>query len=359
MTRRLSAAPLSATAALALLAACSSQASPTAGREPTAAPASATASATTYPLTIDNCGTQITFTKAPSRVLLLNGASVAEAESLVALGLSDRVVANSQSYGVSDEPGMVEKVAALPTGGVSLNDNFEVPREQVIDLKPDLVISTWAGGFDDRIGSITRDQLAEAGINSLVTPANCANGATDPRPQDTEAYEKQSVESSYELLMTLGQVFDVQQKAADLVDTGRERVAAAAAKAEGEEPKSVLVVYPGMSTMTTTGAPAVFGGGIYDDIIAKAGGKNAFAGKSNAELAEVNVEALASADVDLLVVGLYQPGEDGPELAEELFAKYPAWKASASKRYVTVSDSPYLGPLNAIAVEKLATALHG
>jgi iron complex transport system substrate-binding protein len=114
-----------------------------------------------------------------------------------------------------------------------------------------------------------------------------------------------------------------------------------------------------MAMMNNNGLPAVFGGGIYDDIIERAGGKNAFAGKSTAELAEINAEALASADVDVLVIGLFQPDEDGAALAAELFTKFPGWQASKSKTFTTVSDSFYLGPLNAVAVKKIADVAHG
>jgi iron complex transport system substrate-binding protein len=346
--------------AFALVAGCAAQGSPAGpAGEPTAPPTSATARATKYPLTIDNCGRQVTFDKPPSRVLLLNGTSVAEVESLVTLGLQDNILANSQSYGVSDDPEMVDKVAAVPTGGLSLNENFEVPREQVLALEPDLVISTWAGGFDEKIGSISRDQLDQAGINSFVTPVNCAYGALDARPEDNERLDNQSVESSFELLLSLGEIFDVQQKAADHVNEARTRLTEIADRVKGEEPKSVLVAYPGMAMMNNNGLPAIFGGGIYDDIIERAGGVNPFAGKDTTELAEINAEALASADVDVLVIGMFQPNEDGELLAEDLFTKFPGWEASKTKTFTTVSDGFYLGPLNTVAVEKIADAAHG
>ncbi|TDV44259.1 ABC transporter substrate-binding protein [Actinophytocola oryzae] len=338
---------------------CSAQKSPAdADGEPTAPPTSATAQATKYPLTIDNCGREVTFDKAPSRVVLLNGTSVAEVESFVTLGIQDRILANSQSYGVSDEPGMVEKVAAVPTNGLSLNENFEVPREQVLALKPDLVISTWAGGFDEKIGSISRDQLDQAGIDSFVTPVNCAYGAPDARQEDQEKYDHQSVESSFDLLLALGEIFDVQKKAADYVNEARTTLADISSEVKGAEPKSVLVAYPGMAMMNNNGLPAVFGGGIYDDIIDRAGGVNAFAGKDTTELAEINAEALASAKVDVLVIGLFQPNEDGKLLAEDLFRKFPGWAASKTKTYTTVSDGFYLGPFNTVAVRKIADAAH-
>jgi iron complex transport system substrate-binding protein len=325
----------------------------------TSAPPSATAAPTVYPLTVENCGRKVTFDQAPSRVVLLNGTSVGEVESFLALGIDDRILANSQSYGVSDDPALVAKVSAVPNGGLTLNQNFEVPREQLLALKPDLVISTWAGGFDEKIGSISRDQLAAAGINSFVTPVNCANGDPAPRPEDEAKYRAQSVESSSELLIQLGQIFDVQQRAADLVNQTRAQIAEVERQVAGNPAKSVLIAYPGMSMMNSNGLPAVFGGGIYDDIIAKAGATNPFGGKTNAELAEINAEALASAKVDVLVIGLFQSTENAELLAGDLFKKFPQWDASKTRTFTSVSDSVYLGPLNAIAVRKIADAAHG
>jgi iron complex transport system substrate-binding protein len=292
-------------------------------------------------------------------VVLLNGTSVAEVESFIALGIEDRILANSQSYGVSDDPSMVDRVAAVSTGGLTLNENFEVPREQVLALEPDLVISTWAGGFDEKIGSISRDQLDQAGINSFVTPVNCAYGAAEVRPEDQERHDNQSVESSFELLLALGEIFDVQRTAADHVNNARAELADITEQVEGKEPKSVLVAYPGMAMMNNNGLPAIFGGGIYDDIITRAGGVNPFAGKDGTELAEINAEALASADVDVLVIGLFQPNEDPEALADDLFTKFPGWEASKTRTFTSVSDGFYLGPLNTQAVRKIADAAHG
>ncbi|MDG4827456.1 ABC transporter substrate-binding protein [Asanoa sp. WMMD1127] len=311
---------------------------------------------TTYPLTIDNCGREVTFTQAPRRVVLLNGASVAEVESMIALGVQDRIVANSQRYGVSDDPDMVARIDAIPTGGMKLNQSFEVPREQVLAQSPDLVMSTWAGGFDDKIGSITRDELAKAGINSFVTPSNCANGATSPRPQDVTTYAKRSIESSFDLLTQLGSIFDVQGRAAEVVRETRASLAALPSAA-GER-KRVLVVYPGMSAAMGLKVPTVFGGGIFDDIVNRAGGVNAFGGRSDQELAAINVEALAAADVDVLVIGLYQPDDDAKKYAEQLFTQFPQWPAAKTKTYTSVSDSFYLGPLNAVAVKRISDAVH-
>jgi iron complex transport system substrate-binding protein len=336
------------------LAACSGTEVPDAPAASSGATAS-TGTRTTYPLTIDNCGREVTFTQAPRRVVLLNGASVAEVESLIALGVQDRIVANSQRYGVSDDPAMVAKIDAIPTGGVKINQSFEVPREQVLAQSPDLVISTWSGGFDTKIGSISRDELGKAGVNSFVTPSNCANGATAPRPQDVTTYAKRSVESSFDLLTQLGLIFDVQGKAAQIVqDT---RTALAALPTPAADRKRVLIVYPGMSAAMGLKVPTVFAGGIFDDIVNRAGGVNVFAGRTDQQLAAINAEALAAANVDVLVIGLYQPGDDAKTYAEQLFKQYPQWPASKTKTYTSVSDSFYLGPLNAVAVKRISDAV--
>ncbi|MFJ4650517.1 ABC transporter substrate-binding protein [Nocardia sp. NPDC088792] len=317
-----------------------------------------TAAATTYPLTLDNCGKQLTFDKAPSRVLVTSGASVAEVESFIALGLQDKIIANSQSYGLSDEPGMAEKVAAVPTGGLTLNQNSAVPREQILAAKPDLVVSTWYGEFDDKIGSISRDALSTSGIQAFVDPANCTVGNPNATADEKARAQNQTIDASFDLLLTLGRIFDVQQRAVDYVKQQRDRIAAVQQRVDGKPRPNVLLVYPGMAAMNSNGLPAVFAGGIYDDVINRAGGRNPFSGKTSDELADINAEALASTPVDLVVIGRYQASEDAAKEADALFTKFPQWAASKNKKFVTLSDSPLIGPLNAIAVQKIADAIH-
>ena len=314
------------------------------------------AMATEYPLTIDNCCRELTFEKAPEKVLILNGTSVAEVETFIALGLEDHIVANSQSYGQSDIDGMIEKIAALPTGDLQLNENFEVPKEQTLALEPDLVISTWAGGFTEAMGSVTRDELDSLGINSYITPVNCAYGAESPRPEDQEVYDSQTYEASFQLIEEIGKIFDVQAKAMEYIDGAKAEIAAIE-KPSGD-PVNVLVAYPGMSMMNANGIPMVFAGPLSDSIIEAAGGVNSFDGiASFGESANINAEALAAADVDVLVVGLFMPGENVDDYAKQIFAAYPQWDAAKNNRYTSIAESFYLGPYNAVGIQKIADAI--
>jgi iron complex transport system substrate-binding protein len=315
-------------------------------------------SRTSYPLTIDNCGTSVTFAQAPRKVLIMSGASVGESESFIALGLGDRVVANAQSYGVSDEPGMAEKVAALPKGGLSQNKNFDVPAEQVLASGADLVISTWPGGFNADSGFATREQLAAAGINSLVNPTNCA--LSNPTASDAQkaALAAQSPRSSLEFLVLLGQIFDVQDKAYSVSADLAARITKVGAAVAGQPAKKMLIVFPGMAMMNASNLPAVFTGGLYDRLLAAAGGVNSFLGKDQNFASTMNAEQFATAEVDLLVLGSYTPNEKPAEDAQRIFDAYPDWTASKNKAYVAVSDGVYLGPTNAWAIEKIAKAAH-
>ncbi|MET7328164.1 ABC transporter substrate-binding protein [Nonomuraea sp. NPDC005650] len=328
------------------------------GSESGAAPTAAAPTASGYPLAFDNCGMRVTFQRPPQRVLILNGTSVAEVESFIMLGLDKSVLANAQSYGVSDDPSMIEKIKALPTGGVTANKNFDVPAEQVLKLKPDLVVSTWSGGFDAKKGFATREQLAAAGITSLVNPVNCAMGKPEATEAEKVAYRNQSINSSLEFIALLGRVFDVQDRALDLIGKLRARVEAVRARVAGRPARKVLIAYPGMAMMNANGLPAVMTGGIYDDVIKAAGGVNAFSGQTSDMTRTLNTEQLATAQVDVLVVGRFTPDEKPEEEAAKLFAAYPHWAASKSRTYAVVSDGVYLGPLNAWAVEQLSKVVH-
>lgn len=321
--------------------------------------AAASTDAAGFPVTIDNCGTAQTFTAPPSRVLVMRGASVGEVESLIELGLQDSIVANTQGYGISDIPGMVERIDALPDGGLDLAGSGDVSAEQTLSLRPDLVISTWSGGFDPKYGAASRDTLAQAGIKTLVNPVNCAYGkpgeVTDAE-QDT--YRNGSTESSAKFLELLGQVYGRADEGAAAADRLRGRIAAVERAVAGRPAPRMLVAFPGMSAMNAAGLPAVMSGSIYDAVVRAAGGEPSFPGGGTELTSSLSAERLAAADVDVLVVGGFRPGEDLDAQARELFTRYPQWNASKTGTYVTVSDGVYYGPANAAAVEKIARVAH-
>jgi iron complex transport system substrate-binding protein len=307
--------------------------------------ASAAAAKSGYPVTLDNCGSPQKFTEAPSRVVVMNGASVAEVSTLLALGLGDRIVANQQTYGRSEVEGRAEAIKGLPDGGVKLNDAYDVPREAMIGLRPDLVLSTTSYGFDEKNGFATREQLKDVGAATYVSPQGC--------DQDTS---KMTIADSYTLLRDMGRVFDRSDRAEQLIAASRKNIAGVSAKVKGEKRPRVMVLFSNMA-MGGNDFSSVVAKGIYNDILAKAGGGNAFESASRTSFADLSKEKVAATDVDaLVVIGYNDPNPAA--YARKLLKEFPQWPAAKNNKYVALSDSMYLGPSNDLAVAKIAGMLH-
>lgn len=307
--------------------------------------AEASATKTGYPVTLDNCGQKETFEKAPGRVVVMNGASVAEVSTLLALGLQDKIVANQQSYGMSEVAGRAAAIKALPTGDTKLNEAYDIPREAMLGLRPDLVLSVTTYGFDQKNGFATREQLKQTGANSYVSPQGCDD---DP--------SKMTVADSYQLLRDMGKIFNVSDKAEKLIAASEKNIAAVSEKVQGEKKPKVMVLFSNMS-MGSNDFSSVFAKGIVNDILAKAGGANAFENAATTTFADLSKEKVAATDVDALVVLSYNDPNPAA-YAKKLLKEFPQWPAAKNNAYVTLSDSMYLGPSNDLAVEKVAKVLH-
>ncbi|MFI6958431.1 ABC transporter substrate-binding protein [Nocardia sp. NPDC050408] len=315
----------------------------------TTAPAAATEGITKYPVTVENCGKSYTFSEAPNRVVVMNGGSIGEVSSLVALGVADRVIANAQSYGSSDVPGRGDAIAAMPTGGITPNNLQDIPREAMLTQHPDLVISTGGGGFSADQGFATRAELSGAGANTYVPRANCGStGAVTGTP---------TIEDSYAMLRDFGTIFDVPGRAQKLIDDAERKIAETSARVAGQPKKNVLLIFPGMGMGDGGDFSAIAAGGIWNDVIDKAGAMNPFNHTDGTTFVTISKEQLAVAPIDgLIVVDYRNPDIDGA--AKRILEQFPQWNASKNTNYTVLSDSIYLGPSNDIAVDKIARLVH-
>lgn len=300
-----------------------------------------------YPVTITNCGKEYTYTKAPSRVVVMNGGSVAEVSALLELGLGDKIVANAQSYGASEVAGRADAIAKLPTGDIKLNDMMDIPREAMIGLTPDFVISTYDGGFRADAGFATREDLAAIGANTYAPEKSCGEvGTVSGTP---------SIEDSYTLLRDLGRIFGVSEKAEQVIAESKQQIADIAGSVSKLPKKKAMLIIPGMAMGSEFSS--VGGTAIWNDIMAKAGVDNIFAKASDQMFANPSREQVAKADVEVLIVVNYMSKDPNADAAK-LFDQFPQWDAAKDQSYVVLSDSIYLGPSNAIAVDKIAHAAH-
>ncbi len=162
--------------------------------------------ATSYPLTVDNCGTPITFDGAPERIVTIKSATT---ELLLALGAGDRVTATAYPDGPAPEP-FTDQAAALPV----LSER--VPNQEVVlEQNPDLIYAGWESNFSaDGVGE--RPALQKLGVHTFVAPSACKEAEYRPDPL--------TFENVFAEIEQVGEIIDAQTAAADLVTEQRDIV---------------------------------------------------------------------------------------------------------------------------------------
>ncbi|TKJ96800.1 hypothetical protein PlfCFBP13513_15380 [Plantibacter flavus] len=298
------------------------------------APTSATA-ATGYPVSLENCGRTITVDSAPDRVVSLWQSNT---EALLALGLRDKIVAVQADY--APYPDSVAKAA---DGLQTIGSMMGFPSKEVLlSEKPDFVTGQVLEGFafDASQGYASVEQLEQAG--ATVYGANLC-GATDS--QSTKIWNIDSVSKT---LRDYGTIFNVSAKADEVI---------ARLDAEKEE---VVKAVQGKPTVKTayfnggSGPVIVLAGGIYDDLISTAGGKNVFSSDS----VYVSKEEFAASDADVILVGTF-PGQDfatQKAFLEENFPDLPAVKNGRISEVPTQETDSSISVM--VGLTKIANALH-
>lgn len=174
------------------------------------APSSATA--TSYPLTLDNCGTAVTFDAAPQRVVTIKSSTT---EMLLALGLGDRIVGSAFLDGPVPDA-LADAAASVPAVSSPMSD--EVPgTESVLALEPELVYAGWESNVTAD-GAGDRATLAGLGVATYVSPSACKEPGYQPDPL--------TFDGLFDEITQVGEVFDAQAAAADLVADQRASLAA-------------------------------------------------------------------------------------------------------------------------------------
>ncbi|MGN7780942.1 ABC transporter substrate-binding protein [Mycolicibacterium sp. 22603] len=310
---------------------------------PAAAPATAAAEAghTSYPLTLQNCGVQVTFEHAPQRAVSLYQAST---EVLLSLGLADRMVGTSTWF----DP-VLPALAA---------DNERVPRiadndpslEAVLDLEPDLITSASAHTFTPAVVG-ERTRLAELGIPTYQSPSVCTDAIVDGETVTRTA--PLQMDTLFREITELAQIFDVQDHGAELVSRLKERL--------GDAPRieardaTVAFWFSGLRTPYLAGccsAPGLYA--------REVGATNVFADAAE-DWPEISWEALADRNPDVLVLAdLSRKRIDGDALDTKIafLESNPVTRnmtAVQQKRYVVLTGSELDPGIRQIdAVEKLA-----
>ena len=273
-------APLALGLALAL-AGCGSDAD--AG--PDQAEEGAATAAAGYPDTVENCGTEVTFDRAPQRVVTIKSTST---ELLLALGLKDRIVGQTFQDGPVPEQG-AEEAAGITT----LSD--EAPSQEVVlEQEPDLVLAGWESNLAaDTAGE--RDLLAKLGVATYVSPAACQ----DPKDQP----DKMTYDLLFDQFEELGAILGASDAAADLV---RQQRAVLAEVPHAKPGTSALWWSSGEDT------PYVGGGIGAPQMVLEAVGLDNVVGDIDQTWTSLGWEAIVDADPDVIVLvdAAWNPAQD-------------------------------------------------
>lgn len=254
---------------------------------------SALASDTQYPLTLNNCGVEVTFDKAPERAV---GIGQASAEIMLLLGLEDQMV------GTAFWPNQVLPQLAEANAKVEVL-TVEFPTfESILAKEPDLVTAALPSLIGPSSRVATREDFDNVGVATYLSPNTCvAEGMEKDKFGYGSRAQLWSMDGLYQEINEIAQIFDVNDRGQALIEDLEQREAAlraATPEAEGGEPLSFVFWFSSPSPS----ADAYLGGkngasGFIADVL---GGTNAIT--SDAEWPALGWESIIAADPDVIVV---------------------------------------------------------
>lgn len=255
----------------------------------TLAAGAAHAAPTQYPLTLENCRESMTFNAPPKRVVAIGQT---QTEILYALGLGDRVVGTAVWFSP-----VAKSYEAVNAKVKRLADN-DPSFEAVLAQEPDLVTAMfeWHVGPNGIVGK--RDQFAKVKVPTYVSPADCV-GKDNSGAGDGVRTQMFTMELVYRNIREFGQIFDVSDRAEQLVAELKAREDKAVQAVANVKAKDVPVVV-WFSSRDIKGDGFMAGkNGVPAYILSKLGARNIIT--TNEEWPLVGWESIAAANPAVIV----------------------------------------------------------
>ena len=292
-----------------------------------------------HPVTVSSCGADVTFDKAPERVVVHD---INMSEIAFALGIQDKMVG----------------VTGI-TGWYKTTESFDAARGDIPELapkyptmenlaaaNPDLFFAGWWYGMKPG-GEVTPDTLATLGIQTLVLSESCIH------------LDKDQPVASMDLLfddtLRLGKVMGKEAEAQTLVDGWKAKLASIESSIGDREGPSVFLYDSGDEKPFTAGQHA-----IVNAMIEAAGGTNV-TGDLPMSWGRTSWEDVAASDPEFLILLDYQTGGGANDLLKFL-KEHPAMsqtQAVKNERFVPLRYEELTpGPANIDAIEKIARAMY-
>lgn len=251
----------------------------------------AAAEATHYPMTLTNCGVEISVASAPERTVTVGQSAT---EILYSLGLADRVNGTSVWF----NPVLPQFTEA--NEGIERIANDDPSFEAVVNKRPELVAVQYEWHVGPTGSVATREQFHELGINTYIMPADCdtKDNSTGGDGTRTAAF---STDSIYKGITELAQIYNVQDAGETLVAELIDREAYAIELANSLDLPEDLSAAFWFSSTDLGVSPFVAGRlGAPGYMMDKLGIRNVI--ESDEEWPTVGWESIARADPDVLVI---------------------------------------------------------
>ena len=305
----------------------------------TAAILASLASAAAAEVTVDNCGTPLTFDATPERLIVHD---MNMTEMAFALGLQDKIVGLTGITGwYKTSPTFDEARGDIP----ELAPKYPTV-ENLLAAEPDMFFAGWYYGMRPG-GEVTPDTLEPFGIKTMVLTESCVH--------QHEGRPEASMNLLFNDVMRLGQVMGVEDKAKGLVDGWEAQLSAIEAKTSGvDQPRVFLLDGP-------ADAPFTAGKFAIPDAMIDAAGGASVTSDLDTSWGRTSWEAVAAANPEFLVLLDYQTG-NGAEDTFKFLQEHPVMsgidavknEAWIGLRYEELTP----GPANITAIEKMAKAMH-
>lgn len=285
--------------------------------------------------TVQSCNRTVTFDAPPERAV---SNDVNLTEMMLVLGLADRMVGYT---GISGWKTLDEEMTAGVEELPELSAKYP-SKEVIVGADADFFFAGWNYGMKVG-GEVTPETLEPFGVQVYELTESCTHIMDK---------EKASIEDMYNDLTNLGAIFEVEDKAAELVDGYRAELAAFTSELETGEPLRVFVYDSGEDTPFTAGRYAM-----PTALIEAAGGVNIM-DDFEKSWATVTWEEVVERNPEVIMIVNY--GEVTAEQKREFMMSNPAFAdldAVKNDRFVTleyVEATP--GPRNIQAIKTLARA---
>lgn len=239
-----------------------------------------------YPVTVENCGAEVTFEQRPERGVLLRSAAVPYLHELGVL--DDVITARAGAYPRDYYDGETwAELGEIPmlSEDLDASGHLQISKEAVLAQQPHIVLG--------EAPNVSRDALAAAGIPLIEEPGLCPVPPADP-----------SFDDVFEQMRTYGSIFDATDEAEQAVTRLETQLAQVLDKVDPNENRTAAVLYPTLGG----GVPYAYGtSSMAHPQLEAAGFTNAFADVEE-RVFEITAEELVGRNPDILIL-LHSDGD--------------------------------------------------